>query len=446
MVNDNREYISAVNLPGGSKKYIKDEEVREIVQGIDSTANNYIELKSGQREYLSTIVPTGNIPMGSVAMGFDEGVYTYKSGTKVSEGVPTVNLTDIRSFTNSTTDTRDYFQARLFSGQVITNQKIDSIGRKNLSITLPAGEHTLRLRHSGANTDINILSYSVVLTEETTFNCSFDVVGYDASTVGGLSLDNIMLNEGSTALPYEPYGAKKTSFYSNGSNLTDYTIYGAAGGVGDKTAQLFDVSTATHERILWATGAVQSDDRFIMSGYIPVETGKTYTCSSAVWFIGYDSNDTYLGTYNEGVWDKNGLKPDTTFVNSATLNAAKIRLLKNATTMSSVMLNEGSTALPYEPYGKYKIPVICGGTTNNIYLANPLGATDSIDYTTSQVAIPTVDGANNLICDTTVQPSKVSLTYTGWHSDKEIIESDIDSLNAVKANKPYVLNNTLTFN
>lgn len=30
MAND-KEYISAVNLPSGSKKYMKDEEVREVV-------------------------------------------------------------------------------------------------------------------------------------------------------------------------------------------------------------------------------------------------------------------------------------------------------------------------------------------------------------------------------------------------------------------------------
>ena len=37
--------------------------------------------------------------------------------------------------------------------------------------------------------------------------------------------------------------------------------------------------------------------------------------------------------------------------------------------MGWVMLNTGSTALPYEPYG-YKIPITCGGTTTNIYLGS----------------------------------------------------------------------------
>lgn len=70
----------------------------------------------------------------------------------------------------------------------------------------------------------------------------------------------------------------------------------------------------------------------------------------------------------------------------------------------------------------------------HIYLASPLGANDSIDYATSQVAIPTVDGANNLICDTTVQPSKANLIYTGWHSDLDDINSRLAAIEQAIAN------------
>lgn len=35
-------------------------------------------------------------------------------------------------------------------------------------------------------------------------------------------------------------------------------------------------------------------------------------------------------------------------------------------------LVEGSTALPYEPYGKYKLPITLAGTTQNVYLDAPL--------------------------------------------------------------------------
>ena len=431
MIND-REYISAVNLPSGSKKYMKDEEVREVVQGIDETDNNYIEMKSGIREYLSTTVPTGNIPTDSMGMGFDEGVYTYKPGTKVSEGEPTANefTGDYSQFDNQggTGSTYDYF--KLTGDYTITlTCKGNCTTPTGVTIGLNAdggvvtGGYTTLVAQRGNYTQ------GQVITGKTSDDGYQYVYIYGGSTTLEWLVEHfdIMLNKGNTALPYEPYGKQKFLFYANGQPLADYTIYGNDGGVGDRTAQLFDVSTATHGRIIWATGAAASDDEYLMSDYIPVEVGKTYTCSTTVWFIGYDSNDTYLGTYNEGEWDKNGLKNTTTFVNSATLNAAKIRLLKKATSLSSVMLNSGSTALPYEPYGKYKIPVICGNTTTNIYVDSPLDDGDSIDYATAQVAIPTVDGENTLICDTNVQPSKVSLSYTGWHSDLDKVFESIDN-------------------
>jgi hypothetical protein len=82
-------------------------------------------------------------------------------------------------------------------------------------------------------------------------------------------------------------------------------------GVGERTGNLFNAATVTNERITWATGATFSADDYRLSDYIPVETTQTYTCSTSVWFVGYDVNKTYLGTYNDGAWDKNGLKSDT---------------------------------------------------------------------------------------------------------------------------------------
>lgn len=39
--------------------------------------------------------------------------------------------------------------------------------------------------------------------------------------------------------------------------------------------------------------------------------------------------------------------------------------------MKNIMLNTGSTALPYEPFG-YKLPISNGNTTYNVYLSEPL--------------------------------------------------------------------------
>lgn len=65
----------------------------------------------------------------------------------------------------------------------------------------------------------------------------------------------------------------------------------------------------------------------------------------------------------------------------------------------TTMLNEGTTALPYEPFTE--------PTTTNIYLDEPIGANESISLSDTNVDIPTIDGTNVISIDTTVQPSNV---------------------------------------
>lgn len=115
------------------------------------------------------------------------------------------------------------------------------------------------------------------------------------------------------------------------------------------------------------------------------------------------------------------------------------------------MVNVGSTALPYEPYGQYKIPILINGNITNIYIGdNPLRKSlDGTAYDTlaadgtltqrvdsdgsvlatpvvTQITMPTftlADGANSLSVDTTVQPSEVTANYHGWHPVSSAHES-----------------------
>lgn len=45
-------------------------EITDVIAGIDHTASNYIEMKNGVRLYISSTAPTGNIPDGSVGVGW----------------------------------------------------------------------------------------------------------------------------------------------------------------------------------------------------------------------------------------------------------------------------------------------------------------------------------------------------------------------------------------
>ena len=52
--------------------YTKDETdaLLEPIAGIEETDDDYIELKSGVRLYITDTTPTGTIPVGSVGIGF----------------------------------------------------------------------------------------------------------------------------------------------------------------------------------------------------------------------------------------------------------------------------------------------------------------------------------------------------------------------------------------
>ena len=76
-----------------------------------------------------------------------------------------------------------------------------------------------------------------------------------------------------------------------------------------------------------------------------------------------------------------------------------------------VMLVEGAVASStYIPYG-YRIPIVCGGTTTNIYLDEPLTEGESVSMSDTGLSIPTINGSNTLSVNTTVQPSSVYVKY-----------------------------------
>lgn len=148
--------------------------------------------------------------------------------------------------------------------------------------------------------------------------------------------------------------------------------------VGDRTGNLFDYSTIrTGYRIIWATGADYTDNTAMMSDYIKVKN-TTYRCSDKAVIICYDGNKNYLGALNSSMVVE---KEAGAFYGMFTINDNECKFIKLLAYQGFVignktMLNEGSTPLPYEPYG-YKIPVVTSadGTepiTTPIYLPTPL--------------------------------------------------------------------------
>ena len=195
-------------------------------------------------------------------------------------------------------------------------------------------------------------------------------------------------------------------------NTTDeelFSWYIVGEGVGDKTANLFTTIGAT-SGYLRANGEVVEHENLMHTDYIAIPTGATeltqsyggyQTAMNAPALCFYDSNKSYIsGASFNNLYEKTFSVPN---------NAKYIRTCYR-TIMPWVMLNTGSTALPFEPWG-YKIPILCNEHLTNIYLDAPLSEGEILYSTDIDTAIVTDIGDNELSVETTQQPTAMQIVY-----------------------------------
>lgn len=171
--------------------------------------------------------------------------------------------------------------------------------------------------------------------------------------------------------------------------LTDYTIYGNTiqdgtptpeapvdvVGCGVRTGNLFDYQTmggTIKGYYLDIYGELQPSDLAAVTDYIPCSGGsfaldKIGGISPSICL--YDENKQFL--YGKAYNTPSGSDKRIIIVDTS-LNASFIRFSYFYThiprdDLSAIMLNAGTTALPYEPYG-YKLPITVNGTEYLIYL------------------------------------------------------------------------------
>lgn len=227
-------------------------------------------------------------------------------------------------------------------------------------------------------------------------------------------------------------GVPPFDFTTSGANLWSYFIQGAAEGCGEITNNLWNGATIEAGRLdngdvgykSDTTNITFSDDilsftttanyRGVVSDLMPIDNEMriSYTLSSLMtkkvaW---YAADTTFLSqtTYTTSDYRSGMLL-------SPPENAKYFRIsfeppTAGTYTIAYPKLNEGPTALPYEPYG-YKIPIVCGGQTTNIYIDNPIGADDILYSIQTGIQIPTIVGDNTLSVNTTVQPSEMQIVY-----------------------------------
>lgn len=306
--------------------------------------------------------------------------------------------------------------ANLFDGELLpgfwdsttTITNTSSTAFRSFKLLLPAGTYTfsvtteinmVRLIVDGAliqNVGNNITSYTVTSTTDGYIGFSFRITG---TTQTPWDDSPIMLNSGSTALPYEPYGYRVPVMVSNGTDTQIVPIYlpEQIRKVGDEAEyidygeqkqhrvrkNLFDV-TAQH------TVAYNTCYKYVISGLNP---NLNYTCSTNYNQENHTDACVYFCgalTQTNGVWQN---EPKTYKPNNDGEIIILIRFIQYHESLPIydavvsgdiwIMVNSGSTALPYEPYITYT----------------------ELDVTLP--TLPTLSGTNTLSVGTEVQPSKV---------------------------------------
>ena len=244
-----------------------------------------------------------------------------------------------------------------------------------------------------------------------------------------------------SGLPPLTFKAKKAG------TLKNYRIYGQTvdgESVGDRTGNLFDMSTIVEGKYISSSGievtstAQYQENILNHTDFINVSNDTAYslTCvmpysialDNIIAFCWFDDNESLISRDTKRINDTN--LSGYSFSAISPLNATYLIInFIGYVDETTYMLNEGSTPLPYEPYG-YKVPVtVSNGTdpqTTTIYLDTPLAKSgnnaDYIDYATqkrhnldgteSNVTLPaisTLAGTNTLTVGTEVQPSSVEI-------------------------------------
>ncbi len=217
-------------------------------------------------------------------------------------------------------------------------------------------------------------------------------------------------------------GVTPLSFYSNGDDLVDYTIFGNAGGVGKMSDNLhhgginYGFYNPSNGQYSESTSWISSNEA------IEVEPDTTYTFSLqykpvdllGLFVIEYDENGEYI-TSSYG----NTSASITSYTFTTTSTTKYIRCETTGIGSYGVSdfgdfnLNEGSAQLPYEPYGCMITVIVSDGTrtqTVQITANEPLDEGESISMSESGTAIPTYEGLCSIDVVATVQP-RIRITY-----------------------------------
>ena len=315
-------------------------------------------------------------------------------------GERTANLTSTNAWKNIyTTDTRSYFSASFqIVGGTQSSVNVRDTGNYTLKLTGLTNE-TVRFKHNGAATDIIIFSYACNFSEPTDLTISFYANGYNPTVLNGIDITNIMLNTGSTALPYEPYGYKIPISSAN----TTTPVY------------LGDVQTTRKIKKLVLTGEENITSGHLDIGLfnIPIDDYIREPILSLIC-------THYIAQSNVVEWSRVSNK-NTCFYVGSTVEFRQLYIRDSS--YSTIADFKSYLAQQYANGTPVCVWYVLATSTTGIVNEPLMKIGDYADTLSNAASIPTTDGANTITVDTTVQPSEFTATWTGWH-DASVQEWD----------------------
>jgi len=197
-----------------------------------------------------------------------------------------------------------------------------------------------------------------------------------------ITVKNIMLNAGSIALPYEPYGFQIS--ISSASITTPFYL-----GEVETTRKIGKIDLGTLNWSKTASGNFYADTAILDCRIIGNTIIGNAICSD---FFEVSGNNV----------------ANTPYSFSSCLNS-QARPFVNSTGFEGMTGAEFKEAMS----GVYMYYVLASETTGIIN--EPLMKIGDYADTLSNISIPVTAGGDTISVDTTVQPSEVTISYKGWH-------------------------------
>lgn len=285
-------------------------------------------------------------------------------------------------------------------------------------IPVKAGDYTLSLTNpftgGGSSNralwlDVNkenpilVLDYYAVRPLEVIKTLSIQADGYIQLSCRKTD-ENVMLNLDSVALPYEPYGYRVPVTVSNGTDTLTTPIYlpEQIKKVGDEAEyidygkqkqhrvrkNLFEASPITFTNVRTDFTTRKIFDKMYEPGTYTITLKATGSIVAArlyspIYFDGSTYNSYYQGYYRNISF----IEPTTVaFEDSFNIGLIAQAVTEGSGTLYDIMLNTGSTALPYEPY------------------------IENTEVDVTLPVLPTTSGTNVLSVDTSVKPSLITVS------------------------------------